>query len=166
MEQQAEGQGKAVGRFIGLIGEQSIVDYCETACQLQDNCQKIVFTNCASTPTLNFAPGFVLRAEICCALRLHDMCCAFRRVAKIWKREGLFWKSEKCANDHDWNFHWSRSSFRRFVRKFETKFLGNSKLFSAQIRWSPKKKKNKVFTKIESDFSAEIRISKVFSAQI
>ena len=74
MEQQTEAQGKAVGRFIELIGEQSIVDYCETACQLQDNCRKIVFSNCASTSTLNFAPDVVLRAEICCALRLHDMC--------------------------------------------------------------------------------------------
>ena len=29
-----------------------------------------------------------------------------RRVARIWKRGGLFWKSEKCANDLDSNFHW------------------------------------------------------------
>ena len=45
-------------------------------------------------------------------------------------------------------------------------FRPNSKLFSAQIQVISEKKKKKVFTKIESDFSAEIRISKVFSAQI
>ena len=36
--------------------------------------------------------------------------------------------------------------------------------FSPKIRWSPKKKK-KVFTKIETDFSAEIANSNVFFAQ-
>ena len=38
--------------------------------------------------------------------------------------------------------------------------------FSPKIRWSPKKKKKKkVFTKIESDFAAEIGTSNVFFAQ-
>ena len=37
--------------------------------------------------------------------------------------------------------------------------------FPPKIRWSPKKKKKKVFTKIESDFWAEIGNSSVFSAQ-
>ena len=37
--------------------------------------------------------------------------------------------------------------------------------FSPKIRWSPKKKKKKVFTKIETDFSAEISNSNVFFAQ-
>ena len=37
-------------------------------------------------------------------------------------------------------------------------------LFPPKIKWSPKKKK-KVFTEIESDFSAEIGNSNVFSAQ-
>ena len=36
--------------------------------------------------------------------------------------------------------------------------------FSPKIRWSPKKKK--VFTKIETDFSAEIGNSNVFFAKI
>ena len=36
--------------------------------------------------------------------------------------------------------------------------------FSPKFRWSPKKKK--VFTKIETDFSAEIGSSNVFFAQI
>ena len=38
------------------------------------------------------------------------------------------------------------------------------RFFPPKIRWSPKKKK-KIFAKIETDFSAEIRNSKVFSAQ-
>ena len=68
-----------------------------------------------------------------------------RRVARIWKRGGggLFWKSEKCANDLDWNFHWSRSSFKRFVRKLRRNFPESSEvqsLFPPKIRWSPKKK--------------------------
>ena len=37
--------------------------------------------------------------------------------------------------------------------------------FPPKIRWSPKNKKKKVFTEIESDFPAEIGNSKVFSAQ-
>ena len=37
--------------------------------------------------------------------------------------------------------------------------------FSPKIRWSPKKKKKKVFTKVESDFSAENGNSNVFFAQ-
>ena len=37
--------------------------------------------------------------------------------------------------------------------------------FSPKIRWSPKKKKKKVLTKIETDFSAEIGNSNVFFAQ-
>ena len=82
-------------------------------------------------------------------------------------RGGLFWKSEKCANDFDSNFHWTWISFRRFVRKLRRNFSESSEIqrfFPPKIRCSPKKKK-KVFTEIESDFSAEIRNSKVFSAQ-
>ena len=92
-----------------------------------------------------------------------------RRVARIWKRGGYFEKSEKCANDLDSNFHWSWISFRRFVRNLRRNVsakLGNQSFLSAQC-WviSKKKKKKKVFAKIQSDFSAEIRNSKVFSAQ-
>ena len=112
---------------------------------------------------------------------------------------GLFWKSEKSANDLDPNFDCSWNQFHTVCPKIQTKFLGklgNSKVFSAQNqvvsktkktkkkvfaeslifqpkseiqrffppknRWSPRKK---VFAKLESDFSAEIRNSKVFSAQ-
>ena len=50
--------------------------------------------------------------------------------------------------------------------KIQTKFLGmlgNSKgFFPLKIGWSPKKK---VFAEIESEFSAKIRNSRVFSAQ-
>ena len=60
----------------------------------------------------------------------------------------------------------SLNQFHTVCPKTETKFfgkLGNSKVFSAQNKVVPPKKK--VFTEIESDFSAEIRNSKVFSAQ-
>ena len=45
------------------------------------------------------------------------------------------------------------------------KFLGNSKVFSAQNQVVSKKKKKKVFSKIETDFSIEIGNSNVFSTQ-
>ena len=146
--------------------------------------------------------------------------CISRRVARIWKRGGLFWKSEKCANDLDSNFHWSWISFRRFVQKLRARkfkaffrptlgdlqkkkglrqnsewFFGRIPKFKAFFRpklgdlqkkkglrqnseWffgrilkfkgffrpklgdlqkQKKKTKKKVFAKIESDFSAEIR---------
>ena len=69
-----------------------------------------------------------------------------RRVARIWKRGGLFWKSEKSANDLDPNFHCSGISFTRFVRKFRRNFSESSEIrrfFPPKIRWSPKKKKKK-----------------------
>ena len=69
-----------------------------------------------------------------------------RRVARIWKRGGLFWKSEKCANDLDWNFHWSWINFRRFVRNLRRNVSESSEIqrfFPPKIRWSPKKKKKK-----------------------
>ena len=55
--------------------------------------------------------------------------------------------------------------------KLRVIFRPNSEIqtfFSPKFRWSPKqnKKKKKVFTKIESDFSAEIGNSNVFFAQI
>ena len=69
-----------------------------------------------------------------------------RRVARIWKRGGLFWKSEKSANDLDPNFDWSWISFTQFVRKFRRHFSESSEIqrfFSPKNRWSPKKKKKK-----------------------
>ena len=69
-----------------------------------------------------------------------------RRVARIWKRGGLFWKSEKCAYDVDSNFHWPWISFRRFVRNLRRNVSETSEIqrfFPPKIRWSPKKKKKK-----------------------
>ena len=66
------------------------------------------------------------------------------RSQDLEKGGELFWKSEKCANDLDWNFHWSRSSFRRFVWKLRRNFSESSEIqrfFPPKIRWSPKKKK-------------------------
>ena len=57
---------------------------------------------------------------------------------------GLFWKSEKCANDLDSNFHWSWINFRRFVQNLRRNVSESSKIqsfFPPKIRWSPKKKK-------------------------
>ena len=85
-----------------------------------------------------------------------------RRVARIWKRGGLFWKSEKCAYDVDSNFHWPWISFRRFVRNLRRNVSETSEIqrfFPPKIRWSPKKKKKKkkVFAKIQGDFSPKFR---------
>ena len=77
------------------------------------------------------------------------------------EKGGLFWKSEKCANDLDSNFHWSWINFRRFVRNLRRNVSESSEIqsfFPPKIRWSPKKKKKKkVFSKIQSDFLAEIQ---------
>ena len=59
---------------------------------------------------------------------------------------GLFWKSEKCANDLDSSFHWPWISFRRFVRNLRQNVSERSEIqrfFPPKIRWSPKKKKKK-----------------------
>ena len=62
----------------------------------------------------------------------------FRRVARIWKRGGLFWKSEKCANDLDSNFQWPWISFRRFVLNL-SRNVSERSVFSAQ-NWVISKK--------------------------
>ena len=67
-----------------------------------------------------------------------------RRVARIRKRGGLFWKSEKCAYDVDSNFHWPWISFRRLVRNLRRNVSETSEIqtfFPPKVRWSPKKKK-------------------------
>ena len=59
------------------------------------------------------------------------------------EKGGLFWNSEKFANDLDPNFHCSWISFTRFVRKLIRNFSESSKIqtyFPPKIRWSPKKK--------------------------
>ena len=73
-----------------------------------------------------------------------DMVVANTSVRRILKRGGLFWKSEKCANNLDSNFHWSWISFRRFVRNLRRNVSESSEIqsfFLPKIRWSPKKKK-------------------------
>ena len=92
-----------------------------------------------------------------------------RRVARIWKRGGggYFERVRKVQTtltrifivlesvSHGLSENSDETS--RNPRKFEG-------FFPPRIRWSPKKKK-KVFAKIDSDFSAEIGNSNVFSAQ-
>ena len=91
-----------------------------------------------------------------------------RRVARIWKRGGgLFWKTEKCANDLDPNFHCSWISFTRFARKLRRNFSESSEI---QTFFRPKsgglqRTKKKVFTDFGTDFLAEIGNSNVFFAQ-
>ena len=58
----------------------------------------------------------------------------YRRVARIWKRGGLFWKSEKCANDLDPNFHCSWMSFTRFFWKLRLNF-SESRGLRRNWRW-------------------------------
>ena len=59
-----------------------------------------------------------------------------RRVARIWKRRGLFWKSETTASDLDPNFH---CCCIRITRLFRPK-LEIRTVFQPKNRWSPKKK--------------------------
>ena len=59
------------------------------------------------------------------------------------------------------------NQFHTVCTKIETKFFGslvNLMVFPLKTRWSPKKKR-KVFTDFETDFLAEISISKLFFAQ-
>ena len=61
------------------------------------------------------------------------------------------------------------SKIRMSSPKLRVIFRPNSEIqtfFSPKFKWSPNKKKKKVFTKIESDFSAELGNSNVFFAQI
>ena len=84
------------------------------------------------------------------------------------EKGGLFWKSEKCANDLDWNFHWSRSSFRRFVRNLRRNFSESSEIqsfFPPKIRWSPKKKK-KSSPKLRVMFRPKSDIQRFFPPKI
>ena len=89
----------------------------------------------------------------------------FRRVARIWKRGGLFWKSEKSANDLHPNFHCSWISFTRFVRKLRQNLSESSEIQSFFRPKSGGLQKKKVLIGIGTDFSAEIGNSNVFSAQ-
>ena len=92
-----------------------------------------------------------------------------RRVARIWKRGGLFWKSEKCANDLDSNFHWPWISFRRFVRNLRRNVSERSEIqtfFPPKIRWSSKKKKKRSSPKFRVIFRPKSKIQTFFPPKI
>ena len=77
---------------------------------------------------------------------------------------GLFWNSEKCANDLDSNFHWPWISFRRFVRNLRRNVSEIQRFFPPKIRWSPKKKKRSS-PKFRVIFRPKSKIQRFFSAQ-
>ena len=95
-----------------------------------------------------------------------------RRVARIWKRGGggYFERVRKVqttltrifivieSEPHGLSQNWMGIS-RKWIEIHEIETF-----FPPKLRWSPKKKK-KVFTKIETAFSAKIGNSNVFSAQ-
>ena len=92
-----------------------------------------------------------------------------RRVARIWKRGGLFWKSEKCANDVDSNFHWPWISFRGFVRNLRQNVSERSEIqrfFSPKIRWSPKKKKKSLRQNSEWFFGRNPKFKRFFRPKL
>ena len=69
--------------------------------------------------------------------------CSKQARSQDLEKGGLFWKSEKCANDLDSNFHWPWISFRWFVRNLRRNVSERSEIqrfFPPKIRWSPKKK--------------------------
>ena len=73
-------------------------------------------------------------------MSLHKQACS-----QDLEKGGLFWKSEKSANDLDPNFHCSWMSSTRFVQKLRRNFSESSEIqsfFPPKIRWSPKKKRS------------------------
>ena len=59
------------------------------------------------------------------------------------EKGGLFWKSEKSANNLDWNFHCSWISFTRFVRKLRRNLSESSESFFRPKSGGIQKKKKK-----------------------
>ena len=91
-----------------------------------------------------------------------------RRVARIWKRGGGYFERVRIVQTTLTRIFIELESVQTVCPKIKTKFLGklgNSKVFSAENQVFSKKIK-KVFTEIESDFSAEVRNSKFFPPQI
>ena len=97
-----------------------------------------------------------------------------RRVARIWKRGGAILKEWEVCKRRWLEFSLALNQFAdglseiwdemsRKDRKFKGFF--RPELGDLQKKKKKKKKKKKVFAKIKSDFSAEIRNSYVFSAQ-
>ena len=89
----------------------------------------------------------------------------------VWKLRRNFSESSEIQRFFPPKTRWSPKKKKRSSPKLRVIIRPKSefqRFFPPKTRWSPKekkKKKKKVFTEFESDFSAEIRISKVFSAQ-
>ena len=92
------------------------------------------------------------------------------RSQDLEKGGGLFWKSEKSANDLDPNFHCPWISVTRFLQKSRRHFSEISEFqtfYLPEFRWSPKKKKRSspilrlVFrpkSKIQTFFFAQFQV--------
>ena len=104
--------------------------------------------------------------------------CIQARSQDFVKGGGLFWKVETTVSDLDPNFHCSRIRLRRFFRPKTgdlqkkrsspklRRILKFERFFRPKIGDLQRKTKTKkVFTEIETDFSAEIGNSNGFSAQ-
>ena len=89
-----------------------------------------------------------------------------RCVARIWKRGGLFWKSETTASDLDPNFHCSWIRITRFIRNWDVFFDQNRKFkqFFSQKTGDLQKKRSS--PKLRRFFSAKIGMSNGFSGRI
>ena len=81
-----------------------------------------------------------------------------RRVARIWKRGGGFFERVRKVQT-------TLTRIFTFLESVSHEKLGNQTFFQPKNKWSPKKKKKKVFTEMEIDFSPKIGNSNVFSAQ-
>ena len=93
-------------------------------------------------------------------MRKQNIANVSRRVARIWKRGGYFERVRKVQTTLTRNF----TALESVCPKIQTKFLGklgNSKVFSAQNQVVSKKKKKKIFTEIETDFSVRFGNSNV-----
>ena len=93
--------------------------------------------------------------------------CVSHRQARSQDLEkgGLFWKSEKSANDLDPNFHCSWISFTRFVRKLRRNFSESGKFkrfFRPNTGGLQKKKKKKGLRRNWVWFFGQIRKFKQF----
>ena len=99
---------------------------------------------------------WIITSDLCTAVGCQQFCNESRKLQRriMFERNqarshdlekgGLFWKSKKCANDLDSNFHWSWISFRRFVQNLRRNVSQSSEIqsfFPPKVGWSPKKKK-------------------------
>ena len=85
------------------------------------------------------------------------------------EKGGLFWKSEKCANDVDSNFHWPWISFRWFVRNLRRNVSERSEIqrfFPPKLRWSPKKKKKGLRQNSDWFFGRNPKVKRFFRPKL